>query len=230
MQNEVFTQLSQQGHGNKLFLEQCDFQKQNEALLNSLYFTGLLYSEGKTWESQRKFTIKHLRDFGFRKPHMENLVSNEVKELISTLKEYKDNQSLLIEDIFVLPVLNGLWILIAGEKLEQQDARLKNILHEFVALVSTPSFIFDCTKTPLNTLLFTIRACNNIQTTGIMFAPVLRHIAPSLLGWNRFITAKDALHKFVEEKLADHIKTYSINSNRWIRIVIGIIRYNLFNK
>jgi len=66
---------------------------------------------------------------------MENLVAHEVKELISNFKEYQDNNNkpLLIKDTFILPVLNGLWIATAGEKLSQQDNRLKNLLHEFVA-------------------------------------------------------------------------------------------------
>jgi len=68
---------------------------------------------------------------------MENLVSNEVKELLSTFREYMDNNKpLLIKDLFTLPVLNALWILTAGEKLPQQDTRLKKLHHEFVALVT----------------------------------------------------------------------------------------------
>jgi len=78
---------------------------------------------------------------------MENLVLNEVKELICTFKEYQDqNKPILIEDIFLLPVLNGLWILIAGEKLQQQDTRLKNLHHEYVALVHALNFAFDKPK------------------------------------------------------------------------------------
>jgi len=92
---------------------------------------GLLFSEGKTWESQRKFTIKHLRDFGFKKQYMESLLLNEVKELISTFEEHLD-KPLLIKHTFLLPVLNGLWILTTGEKLPHQDTRLLEIWTEWI--------------------------------------------------------------------------------------------------
>jgi len=58
-----------------------------------------------------------------------------------------------------------------------------------------------------------IRAVNNIQTTGVMFAPALRHISPSLLGWNRFIAANDAFNKFIEETITSHVKTFKDNNN-----------------
>jgi len=177
---------------------------------------GLIHSDGKNWESQRKFTIKNLREFGFRKSHMENLITKEVKELICVFKEYQDkDKPLLIEDIFLLPVLNGLWILVAGEKLQQQDSRLKNLHHEYIALVYSLNLAIYC-KTKLIATYFAIRAANNLQRTGVMFAPSLRHLAPSLLGWNRFVTANDAFNKFIEEKIADHINTYTDNRNRYI--------------
>jgi len=63
---------------------------------------------------------------------MEQLVLTEVKELISTFKEHLD-KPMIIKDTFVLPVLNGLWMLTAGEKLPQQDTRLLEIWTEWVS-------------------------------------------------------------------------------------------------
>jgi len=55
-----------------------------------------------------------------------------------------------------------------------------------------------------------------LQTTGVLFAPVLRHIAPSLLGWNRFVAANNELNRFVGETIDDHIKKYTDNNkNRY---------------
>jgi len=106
--------------------------------------SGLTASEGKTWQSQRKFTIKHLRELGFKKEHAQDLVSNEVKELLSTFKEYHDNKAPLhVKDMFIVPVLNGLWTLVAGEKHPQKDTRLKNIVHEFLSLVYSFCFQFE---------------------------------------------------------------------------------------
>jgi len=46
-----------------------------------------------------------------------------------------------------------------------------------------------------------------------MFAPALRHIAPSLLGWNRFIAANNAFNKFIEETITSHVKTVKDNND-----------------
>jgi len=94
--------------------------------------TGIILSEGKNWESQRRFTIKHLRDFGFKKPRMETLVSNEVKELIRAWNKKYQGKSMLIKDTFILPVLNGLWILTAGENIPQEDKRLLEVWTEWI--------------------------------------------------------------------------------------------------
>jgi len=61
------------------------------------------------------------------------------------------------------------------------------------------------------------RAVNNLAVTGVMFAPKLRHIAPSLLGWNRFVAANEAFDKFIGETIRNHIATYDENTNRYIQ-------------
>jgi len=48
-----------------------------------------------------------------------------------------------------------------------------------------------------------------------MFAPELRHVAPSLLGWNRFVAANDAFNKFIEETVTHHIETFDDKNHRY---------------
>ncbi len=50
------------------------------------YFPGLVCSQGQDWIEQRKFTMRHLREFGFGKLSMESLIQEEVEELIEGLR------------------------------------------------------------------------------------------------------------------------------------------------
>jgi len=50
---------------------------------------------------------------------------------------------------------------------------------------------------------------NKIMTTGLLFALSLRHIAPSLLGWNRFIAAREDFQEFTKKMMEDHKATFT---------------------
>ena len=41
---------------------------------------GIMFSNGKEWQEQRRFTLKNLRDFGFGKLSMEGLILEEVQK------------------------------------------------------------------------------------------------------------------------------------------------------
>jgi len=88
-------------------------------------------SEGNTWETQRRFTLKHLRDFGFKKNFMENLILDEVREVLVAFKENLD-KPFCIEDTFNLSVVSALWVLTAGNKLPHGDKTLLNLHADFV--------------------------------------------------------------------------------------------------
>jgi len=133
MQNEVFSHMSHNFHGNINTKVVSLFR---QFLINIVFFisVGIVFSEEARWESLRRFTLKHLRDFGFRKQHMETLLSNEVKELLSSFKlQTTQDKPFLIHHNFVLPVLNALWVLSAGEKTPQQDTRLEKLHSEHMA-------------------------------------------------------------------------------------------------
>ena len=52
--------------------------------------TGLLFSTGHEWVEQRRFALRQLRDLGFGKSSMEDMINEEVGKLIDLLeKVYK---------------------------------------------------------------------------------------------------------------------------------------------
>lgn len=48
---------------------------------------GIITSELQIWSEQRRFTIKNLRDFGFGKASMEQIIQEEIKEFIDTIRK-----------------------------------------------------------------------------------------------------------------------------------------------
>ena len=48
---------------------------------------GVLASGGQYWREQRRFMLRNLKDFGFGKASMENLIQDEVLRLCSRLCE-----------------------------------------------------------------------------------------------------------------------------------------------
>jgi len=88
---------------------------------------GVINTEGKVWETQRRFTLKHLRDFGFGKNYMEGLIMEEVKDFIDWLKG-QEGQSVSVNRKFSLATLNSLWAICTGKRFAQDDPKLTNMM------------------------------------------------------------------------------------------------------
>jgi len=49
-----------------------------------------MFSEGPFWVEQRRFTLRHLRDFGFGKKSVENVIREEAEDLFETVFKKND--------------------------------------------------------------------------------------------------------------------------------------------
>jgi len=90
--------------------------------------SGIINTEGAHWEAQRRFTLRHLRDFGFGKTVMQDLILDEVKEVIEWMKKEEGNP-VVVKRKFGLAVLNSLWTIVSGKRFSQDDARLQNLMN-----------------------------------------------------------------------------------------------------
>ena len=88
---------------------------------------GVIFTQGKFWTEQRRFTLKALKDLGFGKTSMEDTIMDEVEKLCDELKKF-EGKPFKWEGILNVSVLNGLWSLLVGEKLQLNDPRLKKIV------------------------------------------------------------------------------------------------------
>ena len=79
----------------------------------SSFILGILQSSGDIWKHGRRFTISHLKDFGFGTNRMEALIVEEVEAIVKYLGT-KVNKPIEIEFIVNVAAVNVLWHLIAG--------------------------------------------------------------------------------------------------------------------
>jgi len=53
------------------------------------YCSGILLTDGPFWVELRRFTIRHLKDFGFGKKSAEAVILEETEQLMKEMKEKK---------------------------------------------------------------------------------------------------------------------------------------------
>ena len=95
---------------------------------------GIIFGDGQAWAEQRKFAIRHLRDFGFGKTSMEALIMEEVKELLHWINQ-QHGKPITLHRRFSLATLNALWTILSGERYEHDDLHLTKMLNNFETYV-----------------------------------------------------------------------------------------------
>ncbi|KAJ8930071.1 hypothetical protein NQ314_017178 [Rhamnusium bicolor] len=136
---------------------------------------GIVFSDGQFWKKQRKFSLQHLRNFGFGKREMEEKIQEETRSLIAILKN-RCSEPIFMHSAFDISVLNGLWAMMAGQRFETDDERLRkllNIIHDAFRLV-------DMSGGLINQM------------------PFLRHIAPNACGYNQIMDILNRMWTFLE--------------------------------
>nr|CAI5855416.1 unnamed protein product [Callosobruchus analis] len=60
---------------------------------------GIVFSDGQFWKKQRKFSLQHLRSFGFGRKEMEEMIQDETRSLIQIFEDCCDRERFDIEDV-----------------------------------------------------------------------------------------------------------------------------------
>ncbi|BET00075.1 cytochrome P450 [Nesidiocoris tenuis] len=157
---------------------------------------GLLLTDEEFWVEQRRFVLRHLRDFGFGRRTMAELVEHEAEHLVEYFKQKVNAQEggAIIEmaDAFGVNVLNTLWMMMASIRYSYEDQELKKLQN-------------------LLTELFA-----NIDMVGTLFSqfPFLRHVAPEASGYKQFINIHQKVWHFLKAELDKHKETFNPNEPR----------------
>jgi len=88
---------------------------------------GIISTDGHEWSEQRRFALKHLKDFGFGKVGLHGVIQEEVDDLIIHLSKF-EHEDFRMETVFGIPVINVLWTIVAGKRFDRDDAKVQRMM------------------------------------------------------------------------------------------------------
>ncbi len=110
----------------------------------------MFFSNGEEWHEIRRFTLRHLRDFGFGKNNLEGSIQEEVERAMDLLREDVGKEVSLNLRLNVF-IVNALWNILTGERLPYNSPRMEKIVRAIDNLItnanlSGPLAIFPSIK------------------------------------------------------------------------------------
>lgn len=112
-------------------------------------FAGVMLVDGDFWMIQKRFMVHHLRELGYGKKNMEDLVQNEVRILLTDMKCQIEERGSIFEfkNYFNVSLVNSLWMMLASTRFERTDPRLKLLIELFDAVFRSGDIVrvaFPC--------------------------------------------------------------------------------------
>ncbi|KAL1374105.1 hypothetical protein pipiens_018273, partial [Culex pipiens pipiens] len=154
---------------------------------------GILLTDEEFWQEQRRFIVRHLKEFGFARKGMAEIIENEAahcqQDFAALIKNGNGKALLRMQTVFSVYVLNTLWLMMAGIRYNSNNKDLKY----------------------LQTLLHDLFA--SIDMMGALFShfPFMRFVAPNLSGYKKFVEIHEHMHKFIGDEVENHKKTFNID-------------------
>lgn len=153
---------------------------------------GVLFTDGTKWSQHRRFSLRHLRSFGFGHRKMEEHLIAEAESLVEVLRKLSLNGPVPMHNAFDVAVINSLWLMFAGRRFEYDDQKLKEILkvtHDVFRLIDTSGGLLSQ-------------------------LPFLRFIFPELSGYNSLIGILKKLWSFLADEIDEHVRTLPVDEPR----------------
>lgn len=155
-------------------------------VISDLYvhgFHGIVVTEGKEWQEQRRFAMKTLKDFGFGKSSMEESMHEEIRFFCDQLRK-DSGPSVDLSNSFNVLVINSLWKIIGGKRFDYTDERFGELIDYvkkgFSAIAPTPRLA----------LLFLF--------------PALRNWFPKLTGFDAMKKGYHGMYDFLMKEIEEH--------------------------
>lgn len=152
---------------------------------------GVLLTDSDFWVEQRRFIVRHLKEFGFARSGMTDICHFEAESMFEDLNNLvKRNKNNPVEvefrGRFAVYILNTLWCMMTGKRYPKDNAvikELQDILHELFL---------------------------NIDMVGATFShfPILRFLAPEASGFNPFLRVHERMYAFIRQELQMHMKNF----------------------
>ena len=95
---------------------------------------GILATESDNWVKQRRFGLKTLKDLGFARRGIEEIINEEVDQMIDTMVSERGEENYLVESVFNIPVINVLWQLVAGYRFDKTASEESNVINNMTMM------------------------------------------------------------------------------------------------
>ncbi|CAH2035574.1 unnamed protein product, partial [Iphiclides podalirius] len=155
---------------------------------------GVLLTDGELWKEQRRFLIKHLKEFGFGRKGMVNTACNEASYMVEDVKNIinsgEGKNGIYMHNFFNTYILNTLWTMMAGIRYNPSDPQMIVLL----------DLLFDLFRA--------------VDMVGTMFShfPILSIVTPTMSGYRDFIRTHKRIWKFLREEIARHMENLNTDS------------------
>lgn len=160
---------------------------------------GVFFTDGPYWAEQRRFALRHLRDYGFGRRHdaLETETQGEIAHLIALLRgdvgTPKDKEVLckgraLLPDVLYPSLINCILVPLAGARFpREQDAALRSIGR------------------------YVMRFQGAFDSTGglLVILPWLRKLFPYLTGHRDNLLSTKHLHSMFKEIIQEHKSSFT---------------------
>lgn len=154
---------------------------------------GVLLTDGETWKEQRKFLIKHLKEFGFGRSGMGEIAFTEASHMVEDISNHMVNNNsttIQMHNFFSTYILNTLWTMMAGIRYQRDD----------------PEMIL------LQNVLFDLFAAIDMVGCSFSHFPVLSVLAPKSSGYTDFVKTHKRIWKFLRDEIAKHKERFDPNN------------------
>ncbi|CAL4114072.1 unnamed protein product, partial [Meganyctiphanes norvegica] len=106
---------------------------------------GIITSNGELWQSNKRSSLRYLRDFGMGKTSLQDIIQYEAAALIKDLHQFVGKPTKLSWNLNV-SILNILWKIVADRRFEVTDKRIQNfanLIDANVDIMSGPIALLD---------------------------------------------------------------------------------------
>lgn len=152
---------------------------------------GVLITDGELWKEQRRFLIKHLKEFGFGRRGMGDIARSEaihmVKDVMTIVDATNTGSGVVqMHNFFNTYILNTLWTMMAGLRYDPLDPQMQIL----------QAMLFELFKA--------------VDMVGAVFShfPILSIITPTMSGYKDFMRIHKRIWRFLREEIARHKENF----------------------
>ncbi|CAG7661519.1 unnamed protein product [Allacma fusca] len=151
---------------------------------------GIIFLEGKGWHEWRRFTFKSLKEMGYGKTSMEDLILDQVQNFCDYLRA-KVTTPIYVKDEVEVPVVNSLWQILAGEQFDMDDPEKKDVFRIINEGVSNQNIL-----------------------GMVCFLPWFCKLFPTLTGYDKAAAVNGPPFKVCRDAVSRHLKVHAVGYER----------------